>query len=123
MLPSKSASTSNIRTEGLREISIQSSQIKLAPPRTHTVHETQMHRNNAKPGKELKARHRNHLAQADKWKGTTINPTKATAKDHEGRTHRTKAVPAEGTQKPKARQTPITEFQGIPPRCKRTPSQ
>ena len=69
------------------------------------------------PGKEPKARHTNHLVKADKWKGTTINPTKATAKDNMGRTHRTKAVLAEGRQMPKAMQTSTTEFQGITERA------
>ena len=77
MLPSKSASTSNIRTEGLREISIQSSQRKLAPPRTHSVHETQMHRKPCHARKGTKGKAHKPLGEGRQVERNNHQPDKS----------------------------------------------
>ena len=99
MLPSKSASTSNIRTEGLRKISIQSSQIKLAPPRTHTVHETQMHRKQSQARKGIKGKAQKPLGTGRQVERNNHQPDKGNCQRPRGKNPQNKGSASRGHTK------------------------
>ena len=99
MLPSKSASTSNIRTEGLREISIQSSQRKLAPPRTHIVHETQMHRKQCQARKGTKGKAHKPLGTGRQVERNNHQPDKGNCQRQRGKNPQNKGSASRGHTK------------------------